>query len=240
MLAFQRSFLSTCEGRSVNSLREDFKTALQSGIQQYVPQRSISFKSSLPWITQDIKRTMRKRESLYDKYKKHRRPADRHAHLEYKQLANRKLKEAHNRYIEEILGITNSAEPNDSNSEPQTATDPQVNSLATTKLYSLLKHSRMDSKRSAPLKQNGQPHTNTTDKANILNQQFQSVFTPKTPLKLNHSHLWQFRTMWTMACFIHPIYPVRPLVLFPRCQYNSQWNIEEEEKLSKSPQGCRT
>ena len=37
MLAFQRPFLSTCEGRSVNSLWEDFKTALQSGIQQYVP-----------------------------------------------------------------------------------------------------------------------------------------------------------------------------------------------------------
>ena len=111
MLAFQMSFLSTCEGRSVNSLWEDFKTALQSGIQQYVPQRSVSSKSLLPWITQDIKRTMRKRDSLYDKYKKYRRPADRHAHIEYKHLVNRKLKEAHNRYIEEKLGITNSAAP---------------------------------------------------------------------------------------------------------------------------------
>ena len=43
----------------------------------------------------------------------------------------------------------------------------------------------MDPKGSAPLKQNGQLYTNTTDKANILNQQFQSVFTPKTPLKLS-------------------------------------------------------
>ena len=47
----------------------------------------------------------------------------------------------------------------------------------------------MDSKGSAPLKQNGQLHTNTTDKANILNQQFQSVFTPKTPLKLSELSL---------------------------------------------------
>ena len=43
----------------------------------------------------------------------------------------------------------------------------------------------MDSKGSAPLKQNGQLYANTTDKANILNQQFQSVFTPKTSLKLS-------------------------------------------------------
>ena len=42
----------------------------------------------------------------------------------------------------------------------------------------------MDLKSFAPLKQNGQLYTNSTDKDNILNQQFQSVFTPKTPLKL--------------------------------------------------------
>ena len=39
---------------------------------------------------------------------------------------------------------------------------------------------KMDSKGIAPLEQNGQLYTSTTDKANILNQQFQSVFTPKT------------------------------------------------------------
>ena len=43
----------------------------------------------------------------------------------------------------------------------------------------------MDLKGFAPLKQNGQLNTNTTDKSNILNQQFQLVFTPKTPLKLS-------------------------------------------------------
>ena len=47
------------------------------------------------------------------------------------------------------------------------------------------KNSKMDSKGSAPLKQNGQLYSNTTDKANILNQQLQSVFTPKTPQKLS-------------------------------------------------------
>ena len=73
MLAFQKSVLSTCEGKSVNSLWEDFKRALLSSIDQYVPQWSVSTKSSLPWITQDIKRSMHKRDSLYDQYKKYRR-----------------------------------------------------------------------------------------------------------------------------------------------------------------------
>lgn len=95
---------------------------------------------------------MRKRDSLYDQYKKYRRPADRHAHLESKHLVNKKLKEAHNRYIEEILGITNSVDSSDSNASPQTDTDPHKNTFATKKLYSLLKNSKMDSKSSAPLK----------------------------------------------------------------------------------------
>ena len=38
MLAFQKSVLSTCEGKSVNSLWVDFKRALLSGIDQYIPQ----------------------------------------------------------------------------------------------------------------------------------------------------------------------------------------------------------
>ena len=127
---------------------------------------------------------MRKRDSLYDKYKKYRRPADRHAHLELKHSVNKKLKEAHNIYIEEILGITNSVDPNDSNANSQTDTDPHKNTFATKKLYSLEKL-QVDSKDSAPLTQNGQLYTNTTDKASILNQQFKLVFTPKTPLMLS-------------------------------------------------------
>ena len=67
----------------------------------------------------------------------------------------------------------------------QTLTDLHTNTFTTKKLYSLLKNSKMDSKGSAPLKQNGQLYTNTTNKANILNQQIQLAFTPKTPLKLS-------------------------------------------------------
>ena len=36
-----------------------------------------------------------------------------------------------------------------------------------------------------PLKKDGKLHSNTVDKANVLNQQFQSEFTPKCPLKLS-------------------------------------------------------
>ena len=108
MLLFQKSFLASHEGKSISSLWEECKGALQSGIEQYVPQHTISTKPSLPWMTQEIKRTNRKSDSLYDTYRRLRRPTDRCAFLEAKHLVKQKLKQAHNRYIEEILGLTNS------------------------------------------------------------------------------------------------------------------------------------
>ena len=45
------------------------------------------------------------------KYKKYRRPVDRQARLRSKHFVNKKLKEAHTRYIEEILGIAKFVDP---------------------------------------------------------------------------------------------------------------------------------
>ena len=85
--------------------------------------------------------------------------------------------------IWEILGLTNSLEQPKPNC--QSSPEPHKSTLASKKLFSLLKNSKQDSKGIAPLKKDGKLHSNTVDKANVLNQQFQSVFTPKCPLKLS-------------------------------------------------------
>ena len=48
MLLSQKSFSASHEGKSINLLWEEFKGALQSGIEQYVPQHTISTKPPLP------------------------------------------------------------------------------------------------------------------------------------------------------------------------------------------------
>ena len=98
-------------------------------------------------------------------------------------MAKQKLKQAHNKYIEEILGLTNSSEQSESNGQP--IPDTHKSTYASKKLFSLLKNSKQDSKGTGPLKNDGKFYTNTVDKANILNDQFQSVFTSKSPLKLS-------------------------------------------------------
>ena len=152
MLLFQKSFLASHEGKSINLLWEEFKGALKSGIEQHVPQCTMSTKPSLPWMAQEIKCVNQKRDSLYDKHKKYRCPTDSYAFVEASQLGKQKLKQAHNRYryIEDILSLTNSSEQSESNSQP--SLDTHKSTYASRKLFSLLKNSKQDSKGTAPLK----------------------------------------------------------------------------------------
>ena len=79
---------------------------------------------------------------------------------------------AYERYISDILGIN-----------PETDDLPSPTKVNTKKLYSLLKHSKQDISGVSSLKANGKTFTADVDKATTLNQQFHSVFSPKSPLK---------------------------------------------------------
>ena len=50
---------------TVEEIWNALKTALDSGIQQFIHIKKISSKCSLPWITLEIRRLMRKRDKLY-------------------------------------------------------------------------------------------------------------------------------------------------------------------------------
>ena len=83
------------------------------------------------------------------------------------------IKTSQNSYLDNLVGIIDDSDPIE-NSHPNTK-----------KLLCYLKNCRQDSQGSAPLKEIGQVHTNNVKKADLPNNQFQSVFTPKSPLKMN-------------------------------------------------------
>ena len=80
-----------------------FKTSLHNGISQFVPIKKIGPKKSLPWITQEIKRLIRKRDSLYQTQKRGK-PKDRHHLKKVKHLVQSKIRLAYNNYLQNILG----------------------------------------------------------------------------------------------------------------------------------------
>ena len=116
---------------------------------------------------------MNKRDQLYAKLKQNRSNSNIKAKFKfYKHTIQKKLRKSYNSYIATI--ITDQKESTSEFSRPNK------------RLFTFIKQQKSDSKEINCLKSNGINHTHSVDKANILNNQFQSVFTKLVPLKLRH------------------------------------------------------
>ena len=91
--------------KSVEDIWTALKTTIQNGISEFVPIKKIGTKKSLPWLTQEIKRIIRNRDSLYQKQKRGR-SRDRHHFKQVKHLVQAKIKMAFNNDLENILGLS--------------------------------------------------------------------------------------------------------------------------------------
>ena len=80
--------------------------------------------------------------------------------------------DGYNQYIHSII-----------TDQPENAEQP---AMPNKRFWTLIKQQKSDSKEITSLKSNGVTYTKASDKANILNGQFQSVFTKPVPLKLKH------------------------------------------------------
>ena len=69
MKNYQEAFLLDCNGKTVEELWLSFISSLEKFVNECVPTKLIRGKASLPWITQEIKRLIRKRDKLYVSYK---------------------------------------------------------------------------------------------------------------------------------------------------------------------------
>ena len=170
MKLHQQSFLSNHYGQTVEQLWTDFTTTLDKlhVVQECIPAKLIRGKSSLPWITQEIKRLIRKRDSLYRKFKRSGDSDIKTKFQTLRQQIKKKIKDSYQAYLENLLGL------NDEDSKCDSK-----------KLFSFLKNSRCDQQGTPPLKHDNILYSDTKTKANLFNQQFNSVFTPKEPLSLS-------------------------------------------------------
>ena len=125
MLAFQKIFLSICEDRTVNSLWKDFNRALHSGIEQYM------FPCGLSVLSQHCHGSHKTLGGPCAKEIICSTNTNSTDALQTDKLIIKMLKDAHNRYIEEILDITDPIDHNDSNTNPKAYTDPHTNTFAT-------------------------------------------------------------------------------------------------------------
>ena len=112
---------------------------------------------------------MNKRDHFYQVQKSSGKHADQ---LQFK-MVKYEIKTSYNSYLDSLVGVTDDS-PGTNGSRPNTK-----------KLFSYLNNCRQDSQGSSPPKKDDQlSSTDNFQKANLLNEQFQSVFTPKSPLTL--------------------------------------------------------
>ena len=137
MKSFCDSFVNTIELKSIEEIWQDLKGAIEQGSSNFIPTKQISGRKNLPWITQSIKRGIRKRDHLYQKYKKSKNPADKRSFLNCKHAVKKKLKQSHDNYFEDILDLNSS---NDSREDSKST----FSRKKTTKLFSVIKNSKQD------------------------------------------------------------------------------------------------
>ena len=75
MRDYQQKFLLNHFNRSVEELWSDFVTTIDTFASKCFPTKTIRGKISLPWITQVIRRQIRRKDDLYRKLKKNWRPS---------------------------------------------------------------------------------------------------------------------------------------------------------------------
>ena len=115
---------------------------------------------------------MNRRDCLYQIQKLTDKDTHRQLFKKVKYEVDCMTRSAYNTYLHSLVGIIDET-PDTVSSRPNTK-----------KLFSFLKICRQDSQGSSPLKKDEQLCTDNVQKANLLNCQFQSVFTPKSPLTL--------------------------------------------------------
>lgn len=91
---------------SVNELWLKFKSLIENGTALFIPQKQIKAKKSLPWVTHNIIKLIRKRDKLYQKMKRSGHKAELKTKFKtLKLLITNKIKQSYNQYLANILDL---------------------------------------------------------------------------------------------------------------------------------------
>jgi hypothetical protein len=136
----------------VNELWNIFKVDLIKSIETNIPHKMITYKHRLPWVTNNVRKLINKKNKAYNK-----RKTNPTKYKTLKHQVQKELRKAYHDYIEKIICDLPIREP-----------DQHIPSkVKPKKLFSYIKSIRTDNSGVAPLKQDGILVTDTAEKADI-------------------------------------------------------------------------
>ena len=139
----------------VDQLWTAFKSKCLSSLQKHVPTKMTSQRYSQSWCNRSVRRLSRRKQRAFRKAKQSHKHKDWQRYRNIQKSCQTECKQAFNSYVENIVS------------------DDKCNK----KLFTLIKDRKCDSSGISPLKKEGIPRDDPREKADILNDQFSSVFT---------------------------------------------------------------
>ena len=154
---------------NVEEMWEGFKQAILQAMDLYIPTKTISSKKqSPPWIDRPIKLAIKKRNRLFKRAQQTQNSADRAAYADQRSKVQAMIRHSYWRHMENKI-IGDSGEP---------TANIQKN------FWSYIKATKKDRVGTAPLKNNNILYSDPKSKAEILNKQYQSVFSKEDPVNI--------------------------------------------------------
>ena len=136
----------------------------------FIPHKNAKRSESIPWLSKGLRRLFDRQDRAYAKWQRTKNPRDKAHRLDLKYQAKKQLRREHWQHVESIVT------PDEGEDKP----------TASKRMWTYLKHCQTDTTGIAPLKdKNGHIYTTSEGKATVLNKQFTSVFSRKSPLPLN-------------------------------------------------------
>ena len=172
---YRDTFLSSDHSHMlVNDMWVSFKSEVIAAIERFIPTKMTKIKCSLPWIDSSIRRLIRKREKLYFRARKSSSPDVKNDYKRFRAHVQKVIKDAYWEHISNIFYFeTESPDPG----------CPRKNEKAK-KFWSFVKSLKNDTFGICTLRGNGILKTDTLDKANICNRQFQLAFTRESDTEI--------------------------------------------------------
>ena len=156
---------------------EKLQNKLDSLLKQHVPFKKLSTKIKTPWITHDTKKLIKKRDKLYKTMKTYGSKQQRDKYKQIKHQEQKQLSQSYCKYIENLVT------PNEEEST--------LNNM--NKFWSCIKSKKPYYNSITSLKQEDKLITDTKQKASVLSQQFQLVFSESGTITTQNL---QIKTTW--------------------------------------------
>ena len=166
--SYNNDTFKNLDSSNPNVLWDSFKLELERLSSIHIPSKITKLRVDLPWLTNEIKRLIHKRDKIYSKIKMSHNllnlQSKKNKFKALKKAIQAKIRKSYWEYLEDII-----------------FTNDQDN-YKNKKFYTFVKHKKTDNSGISPLKSDGITYSDPVQKANILNNQFKSVFSKPKPM----------------------------------------------------------